>query len=432
VELPLVGNNARRWILLGSVAIAAVLIWQATQIALANHLIQSQSSERIERGIRLVPGNADAWDRLGRYRQWDLMNPDPSSAIEDYKNAVQREPTSPYYWMDLASAYEDAGNFGDARAAFRHAEGIYPASADVAWHYGNFLLREGMTEEGISEIGKAVRVDPSLLPQAVSRVWHANHDVNLLVDRILPPTLESYLAAIDFFDYAQEPQPALLIWRRAVMLGEPIPLKRSFPLIDELIWSDRSEDAEQVWLEALRAAGKPHERAPDNSVVWDGEFAEPFSDGGLGWRWEPPIGVAIDFDAARQLSGTRSVRLDFGGSTNLELNEPLQYVPVQPSRIYRFHGYLRTERISTESGLRFSIVDPHHLSDTNVLTDNLTGTNGWTEVNAEVQTGPKTHFLLVRAFRRPSRLFENKLTGTAWIADVSLIASDTELKDSKQ
>ncbi len=142
--------------------------------------------------------------------------------------------------------------------------------------------------------------------------------------------------------------------------------------------------------------------------------------------------MAIDFDRPRASNGTRSVRLDFGGGTNLELSGPLQYVPGEPGRTYSFRGYLRTEGVSTESGLRFSITDPHHPADVSMLTENLTGTNSWAEVNAQILTGPQTHFLLLRLYRRSSRLFENKLSGTAWVADVSLIPSEAKAKGSTQ
>jgi hypothetical protein len=87
---------------------------------------------------------------------------------------------------------------------------------------------------------------------------------------------------------------------------------------------------------------------------------------------------------------------------------------------------MRTEAITTESGMRFSVIDPNHNGALSVLTDNFTGSHPWTPVDADFVTGPSTHFLLVRLYRDPSRLFENKLEGTVWIADVSLVASMTQ------
>jgi hypothetical protein len=179
-----------------------------------------------------------------------------------------------------------------------------------------------------------------------------------------------------------------------------------------------------VWVEALTAAGLPHDEPLNHSLVWNGEFSRDFDNGGLGWRWNTPWDVAIDFDSAPPSHGVRSVRLDFGGGRNLELSQPEQYVPVEPDRVYHFHAYMRTEEITTESGMRFSIVDPNHDAAVNVLSDNLTGTHPWTAAEMDVTAGPNTHFLLVRLLRVGSRLFDNKLRGRVWIADVSLVPAE--------
>jgi hypothetical protein len=46
----------------------------------------------------------------------------------------------------------------------------------------------------------------------------------------------------------------------------------------------------------------------------------------------------------------------------------------------------------------------------------------------DLTTGAATHFFVVQLIREPSNLFDNKLGGTVWIADVSLIptAAQTE------
>jgi tetratricopeptide (TPR) repeat protein len=424
VQPTLQGVPARQAILVFALAAGALLSYQAARLWLAYHRIHSTRLEIIERGAALEPGNADAWDLLGRYRQLDFANADPQQELADYQRAVQDDPLNATFWMNLAGAYEENGDLSAAQSAFERARAVYPLSAEVAWSYGNFLLRQGKDAEGYAEIHHAVQSDPKLLTLAVSRVWRSSRDVNMLLDQVLPPDVDAYFHALDFFASIRQTDAALVVWHRLLLLGKIIPLRKTFPFFDELIQDDRSADAKQAWVEALATAGLPHDEPQNHSLVWNGGFSRNFDNGGLGWRWNSPIGVAIDFDSAPPSYGVRTVRLDFGGGSNLEISEPMQYVPVEPSRTYHFHGYMRTAEISTESGMRFSVVDFNHNSTVNVLSDNLTGSHPWTAAEMDVTTGPDTHFLVVRLLREGSRLFENKLSGTVWIADVSLIPAE--------
>jgi hypothetical protein len=193
-----------------------------------------------------------------------------------------------------------------------------------------------------------------------------------------------------------------------------------FPFFEELIREDRGDDARRAWREALAAAGLPHDEPPNQNLIWDGGFAQDFANGGLGWRWTPLLGISTEVDSDPAPNGSRAIRLDSNGGSNPGLDSPSEYVPVEPNRAYHFHGYMRTQGITTESGMRLSVTDPNHSGALNALTDNLTDSHPWTSVDADLTTGPATHFLLVRLFREPSRLFENKLEGTVWIADISL------------
>jgi tetratricopeptide (TPR) repeat protein len=415
---------ARAAILVFALAAGALLSYQAVRLWLAYHRIHSTQLEIIERGAALEPGNAEAWDLLGRYRQLDFASADPQQELADYQHAVQDDPLSATFWMNLAGAYEANGDLSSAQNAFERARSVYPLSAEVAWNYGNFLLRQEKEAEGYAEIRHAVQSDPRLLTLAISRVWRSSHDVNILLDQVLPVDQNAYIQALDFFASIRQPDAALSVWRRILALGKILALPRTFPFLDELIQDDRSTDAKQVWIEALTAAGLPHEEPLNHSLVWNGGFSSDFSNGGLGWRWNSPLGVAVDFDAAPPSSGVRAVRLDFGGGTNLELSQPMQYIPVEPRHNYHFHAYMRTEEITTESGVRFSLVDPNHGDVVNMLTDNFVGSHNWTALDLDVTASAQTHFLLLRLLRVGSRLFENKLSGTVWIADVSLIPEE--------
>jgi tetratricopeptide (TPR) repeat protein len=425
VEFPLQTPTQRAALLIASVALAVLVSFQAIKNWVADHRIHSPRLEIMERGAALEPDNADAWDRLGRYQQWDFSNPDSNQAIADYLKAVQRDPHSAHYWMDLASAYETAGDNARARDSFGRARNAYPVSAEVAWNYGNFLLRQEEFAQGYAEIQKAVRTDPSLLPLAISRAWRSNHDVNEVLDKALPANQDAYFEALDFFASNHQTDVAIKVWERLLALGKTFPLARSFPFIDDLIAQSRADDARRVWRQALVGAGKPSADPAGNSLIWNGDFAENFVNGGLDWRWSAPIGAAMDFDSAPPSRGARSLRIDFGGGANLDLGQPLQYVPVEPGRTYHFNAYIHTEGITTESGMRFSIYDPQHIAAVNVQTENLTGTNPWARADADVTTSAETHFLVVCLRRTPSRLFDNRLSGTVWLADVSLVPSDS-------
>jgi tetratricopeptide (TPR) repeat protein len=407
--------------LVAAVALSGLLIEQAVQMWRADTLIGSHDARSIASGARVAPGDAEAWDRLGRYRQWNFANPDASGAVRDYRKAVEELPISPYYWMDLGSAYEQLGNISSAKKAFERAEAAYPTSAEVEWHYGNFLLRQDDVTEALKQIQRSVRGHRLLIPLAISRVWASTRDVNLLLDRVLPADPGAYLSALDYFQSIHDADAGLVVWKKLLSLGQPFPLAKTFLFQDELIREHRAADAREVWQQAAGAAGLGDQHEPASSLIWNGQFKEPFANGGLGWRWNAPIGVSIDFDAGRTSDGGRSVRLDFNGGNNTALEAPYQYVPVESSSSYHFHAYLRTSVIATESGMRFSIIDPDHSGEVNVETENLRGSNLWTPADADIRTAPDTRFLLVRLYRSPSRLFENKLSGTAWIADLSLL-----------
>ncbi len=418
--------RTRPLILLFALAAGAFISYQAVRLWLADHRIHSSNLQDIESGATLEPGNADAWDGLGRHHQLDLANSDPSEAISSFQRAVQDDPLSANYWMNLARAYEDVGDLSHAETAFDRARAVYPLSADVAWNYGNFLLRQGKDGAGYAEIKSALESDPRLLTLAISRIWRSSRDVNILLDKVLPADVNAYSRALNFFASIRQPDAALVVWHRLIAMGKPIVVSSTFPFIDELIQDDRSSDAKQVWIEAFTAAGLPHYPPPRHSLIWNGDFAHDFENGGLGWRWNSPVGAALNFDSTPPSYGVRSLRLDFGGGQNIELSVPMQYVPVEPNQHLHFHAYMETEGITTESGILFSIVDPNHYHAVNVGTENLIGSHQWRAVDADVTTGPETHFLLVRLYRGSSRLFDNKLSGTVWVADVSLVPVEPE------
>lgn len=414
------GSAVRALILLLALVVFGLISFQAGKAALAAHLARSSRPEGKLRAAELEPGNGEYWDRLGLFREYDFDNANLPLAIEYYKKAIERNPRSDLYWMQLASAYEMAGDMSHAREDYEHARQVYPISAEVAWNYGNFLLRQSQFDQGFAEIHRAVLTDPSLIPLAISRCWRSSPDVDKLLTAVLPRNVNAYFQAEDFLSGVHEASAALKVWKRLLSLREQLPLERVFPLMDELIQQDRAEDSKEVWHEATRAAGMTGADSAGQSLVWNGGFESDVVNGGLDWRELPLFGAGFAADTTTFRTGSRSLRVEFEGGSNLDFYHLQQYVPVEPNKRYHFRAYLRTDQITTESEIHFSIYDPHWPPDRRVRTNGLVGTQPWTALEADVATDAGTHFLVIQLRRIPSRLFDNKLSGTAWVDDVSL------------
>ena len=351
-----------RWAAFAAIFLAsATLTVGAAKYAVADQWAQSANPALWLRAAKLEPSNADNWYRLGRYRQFDFENVDLPLAISYYERATAVDPGSSPYWMDLGSAYEMVGNVAAADLAFRNAQKQYPVSAQADWAYGNFLLRQGRTEEAFQQIYRAISGDPRLTAVAISSCWRSTHDIDRILKFALPANPEAYWGAIDFFVSTAEPDAAMAVWKSLVATGASFPPSflpsRAFRLLDLLVSLRRPNDAYLIWQQSLSLAHIAPQYGPNGSLVWNGGFEQDLLNGGFAWQYSPISGADMDIDAETFHSGNRALRIVFDGTVNVDFSNLWQYVIVEPNTRYRFRAYLQTQDLTTDSGVRFEISD---------------------------------------------------------------------------
>ncbi len=381
------------------------------------------TAEEIRKAIRWDPGNAVYYAALARVLQGSPEEADVSEVIRLGETATRLSPGRAQYWAELGGSYEWAGREEEARRAHERAQELFPNSPDMNWKLGNFYVRDGRIPEALRAFRKTLAGDAGLRRATYDLAWRAEVDSRQILAEMIPSDAPNLVAYLNYLVETQRLDEAGEVWARLVGRGAPLKPQAAFPYLDALAQHARVDELRAVWgVVGQRRRGGISGRAFDSSLITNGSFESEILNGGLDWRVYPVEGVAVVVDSLTFFDGTRSLRIRFDGKHNLEYTQVWQYVPVEPRTTYRFVGYLRTERITTDMGPRFEIFDAHDASRLSVATEGVVGTVHWTPQQVEFKTGPDTRMVVVRLGRPRSRMFDNRISGTAWIDRLSLYA----------
>lgn len=410
----------------GALAVSCVLAFVLAFFSIRNAWAVQQSGIGTRAGLqnaaRLEPGDFNNWYLLGRYWQYSLEEPDPSRAIDNFHRAVSLNPRATDVWLDLAAVYESQGDVISAREAFLQARKAYPLSAAVAWQYGNFLLRQDRITDAFAEIRRATYIEPKRSAEAFSRCWRVNPDPEAVVDAVIPPDRDGYLAVIRELALANQLSAAQGVWQRLLSIRPRMKPSDVIFFADILIQKGEIEKARQVWDQAVQLS-QIALSDPSNSVLWDGGFESGVSGGGFAWAFPAATnGVQAALDTRQKHTGKQSLRLFFDGKHNANYDGVCNNLVAKPDTTYRFTAWLRAQSLTTDEGVRFRL---QSWSDRGVYSyvdsQDTRGTQPWTPIDISWTSPKDVQRTRVCIFRSASRGMNPYIQGTVWIDDVALV-----------
>ena len=120
-------------------------------------------------------------------------------------------------------------------------------------------------------------------------------------------------------------------------------------------------------------------------------------------------------------SGSWSLRLHFDGEENTQFTHVSQKLVVVPGK-HVFRAQVRTEGLTTDQGVYFRIFDAENAARLDVQTEQVMEATDWTAFEKAFVVPPGTHLLEIQIVRVSSWKFDNKIAGTLWVDDVSVVA----------
>jgi hypothetical protein len=419
--LRLSDSLSRALIVLAAVVCALVLSFFSLRMGLAANFADQESVPGYSRAVRMEPDNAEYWYRFGHFQQFNLEEPDPAAAVGYFQKAIALDPNYTDAWLDLGTSYELDGNVKAATDAYHRAQLSYPASAEVAWRNGNFLLRQGQLPEAFQALHLALQLDPKRAAAAFSRCYRAQPDVDLILDKVLPASPAAYVDVIAETASQRQLAVSLIVWKRLIAL-QPHLVIHDFDLLVTVLFQEKEyAEAQRVWDEGVATMGLPPLLAAPDSVVWDASFESGLSNNTLSWHYQSlEQGVQTSLDTSEKLSGNQSLRLTFDGKHNPNLRAPCISNFVDPGRTYHFSGWIKTKSITTQQGIGFLLIPGGATPSPAVSTREIHDTNPWTYLDTRITAGVDTRRVDICVVRNPSDDPDVRISGSAWIDDVNL------------
>ena len=418
---------SRLLIVLAAIAIAAPLSYYSVRTAVAANAAEQETEKGLETAIRLEPYNPRYWYRFGHYLQFSLDAKESSRPEFYFRKAVALNPLDTGAWLDLGASYELEGDTNAANQAFLQAEHSYPSSAEVSWRYGNFLLRQGELPTAYAKLRRAVLLDPSRAAVAFSRCYRADPDIDAILNQALPVEPAVYVGVLAEAARSKQLGVAQTVWERLLLMHPHLHFRDFDPFVSELLAAGQASEARRVWGEGVATMTLPALEQTKDSAVWDPSFESGAGGYFFSWRYQPNTqGVRVSLDRAQKHSGSQSLRLTFDGKHNENLEPACTMVNVEPNTAYHFSGWVRTQELTTNSGIGFRIHSAGGPSSGIDQTREIHGTAPWTLVEMDWTAGPKVHQASVCIMREPSDTPNTNISGSAWVDDINLVPGSAE------
>jgi len=410
-----------RFLQVGAVGALLFFGYLGASRGVAEWLTHQPKPQGLEQALAWESDNPDLHLELARFYEQSSLQGDTGLAIQHYERAANLNPHHAQIWADLGGAYETYDEPEKAVRAYEEAVRLFPNSPEVNWRLANFYIRQGRLEEAGRALQKVMGAPYPLRQQAFDLAWRAGLDPDLILSEMIPPHRTVSFQYLQYLSAKGHVEEAIQAWEHILASGLSFEPRAAFPYLDTLIKHGRVEELQAAW-RALAEQNPMQIRAysRNSNALTNSDFEGVILNGGLGWRVVPVEGVVVRVDTLTRFDGTHSLQLRFDGQHNVEYRHIYQYAPVRPNTLYRFTGYLRTEKITTDSGVRFVVQDTLDPTRLRLLTESVVGTTSWSLQQMEFRTGEDTRLVTVQVARPASRKFNNKISGTAWVDRVSL------------
>lgn len=431
IEWPLRSGWSRVVFFLIVVAAGSLIVYKTIRVALATAPQDSLTVAAVQKGLEYDPGNANLLHRLGVIYSFVPTELNLTEAAKDMRQAVAQAPYRWDFWTDLATTCDFAGDTGCADTAFERAEGLNPRLPKLQWMIANHYVLTNRLNQSFPHFRRLLEISPADYWGQVFRLClRATGDANQVFGEVVPQGNESSMrfTYLNFLESQGDYEGAMRIWERMITGTDRTPNIASLKeFLDFLLNHNRIQEASTVWHD-LQQAGlvKEEVNVESDNLIFNGRFERQPLNTGFDWVYDSSEGseVLYDFADLSAPQGRNCLKIDFPVGRNAEYDILRQVVLVKPNTRYQLTAQVRSEGLTSDSGPRFLVTDLGCRNCQVSSTDATLGTTPWHPVDTTFTTQAETDAVRIDFYRSAGRLPPREMSGTIWVADVKLEASE--------
>jgi hypothetical protein len=378
-----------------------------------------KDAEVLQEAAHMLPHDAELHHQLGLVYLLDPRFLNADQALAHFHRAVELSPYDYNLWIDLGRAYEQQGQTQLATQSYHRAITIAPTYFRPQWVYANFLLREGRTEEGVTEFVHLAGLDPDATTNIFDLVWQAgggNGQVMTTFGQRLPSD-RTRAELVAFLAQRGAYSEALAVWDR--LAPDPqFKVESGLALISKLIERQHWEQAQPIWLEVVKARYGPV--PADEARFWNRGFERDPMTAGFDWFLQSTPQVDVTIDSAVSQAGARALRLRFREHDGVRFDGVRHDLPVDPSSRYLLRFQYKTEGSLARTGIIVEVTDAERRDRLRVQSQPLRNPTQWTEETVAFETSPDTRAVRIEIRRQPIDLLHDYIAGQVWFDSFSL------------
>lgn len=413
-----INTFARKAALTGIFGVLLVGLIFSAKWSFANAIsTQAQHKEVAEFTISLAPDDPQTHYALAVLNEKTFLPDDLERSLAEYQFAAALAPYDYRVWLALAKAFERSGKSEDASKAYRKSLEIAPNYSQIHWAFGNFLLRQGESENAFREIKTAAETHSIYLKPAVLAAWQF-FDGNLVKIREIfgrSPALDSMLSVI--LSEAKRYDEALEVWNSIPETDKKDRFREDGKLLfRQMIAANKFRDALEIHNSIADADAEKYEVGKISNGGFE-KNVDPESRQIFDWELGAGLQPQILYDENNKSEGKRSLVLIFNSADGKDFRAISQLLVVKPGDDHKLSFSGKAE-LKTNATFRWEIAD----ADGNLIafTEPVEPNSDWKTISSDFRVPDGIEAVRIRLARVKCPQGICPVTGKIWFDDFKL------------